>query len=493
MRIRNRDQLTGHGNKAGRLVALNILESGLDAMDPYRNTEMMIRLEGRHLTVGHPLFTPGDAPWPARQEYELGADIDRVFVFGAGKGIQRAAKALEDVFGDFLTGGHIIAKHGEDIILNKIDVTLGGHPVPDEHCIDGCEKILKKIEAAALCSRDLVFTIIGNGASSLLTLPPNGVSLDNVMTVTRTLQIELGLPTKTVNLVRNQVDRIKGGRLTRRLHPAKMIHIVAIDVDSSDGYGNVGYMNLLKNNFWLHSLPIESTPQEAMEVLKRFNAWEAIPVSVREYMLHMSSEEYALSVDSYLDMDCRLYGIMPRSMHCLPAAVKTAEELGYPAHVMTKRLWVEAAPAAQMACRIALNVQEEGSPFHAPCALIFAGELLVRVEKSDGIGGRNQEFALMTATLLDGNEHIVVAAADTDGTDGPGGRFHEDAWVSGCHTLAGALIDGYTMKEANEKGVDVLHTLKSHSTSNAVWRLDNGIWADPSVSLNDLIVFLIMN
>lgn len=50
---------------------------------------------------------------------------------GAAKGIQRAALAMEEVLGDILTGGHVIAKHGEEKICRKIGVTLAGHPVPD--------------------------------------------------------------------------------------------------------------------------------------------------------------------------------------------------------------------------------------------------------------------------------------------------------------------------------------------------------------------------
>ena len=50
--------------------------------------------------------------------------------------------------------------------------------MPDEGCVEGCRRIL------ALCrdltSDDLVFTLAGNGISSLLTLPASGLSLDDV-------------------------------------------------------------------------------------------------------------------------------------------------------------------------------------------------------------------------------------------------------------------------------------------------------------------------
>ena len=100
--------------------------------------------------------------------YDL-KDYDRVFVIGAAKGIQRAALALEEVLGEHLTAGHVIGKHVEEIICRKIQVTLAGHPVPDEYCVEGCKKIEKLAED--ITERDLVFTIFGSGCGSLFTYP----------------------------------------------------------------------------------------------------------------------------------------------------------------------------------------------------------------------------------------------------------------------------------------------------------------------------------
>ena len=62
-------------------------------------------------------------------EYSLN-EIDRIYVVGAGKGSQRVALALEEILGDRLTGGHIIGKHGDEIILKKIGCNTGrpSHP-----------------------------------------------------------------------------------------------------------------------------------------------------------------------------------------------------------------------------------------------------------------------------------------------------------------------------------------------------------------------------
>lgn len=57
--------------------------------------------------------------------------------------------------------------------------------------------------------------------------------------------------------------------------------------------------------------------------------------------------------------------------------------------------------------------------------------------------------------------------------------------------LAGAIIDGYTTDEANEKGIDLKNALKTHETSEPLWRLDCGVWASANVSALDLRIIYI--
>jgi glycerate-2-kinase len=106
------------------------------------------------------------------------------------------------------------------------------------------------------------------------------------------------------------------------------------------------------------------------------------------------------------------------------------------------------------------------------------------------MGGRNQEFALAAALRIAGSANIVVAAVDSDGTDGPGGSLTSDGEVIRC--LAGAVVDGWTVEEACVAGVDIHEALRKHDTSPALWRLDSGIHATPSVSMTDLGVVLIL-
>jgi glycerate-2-kinase len=109
---------------------------------------------------------------------------------------------------------------------------LGGHPAPDDDCVRGCEKILAL--AKGLTERDLVFTCVANGVSSLLTLPASGLTLGDLRKTTLVTQIERGMPTRELNPIRNHLDRMKGGRISSYFHPAQMIHIISIDPGTYD-------------------------------------------------------------------------------------------------------------------------------------------------------------------------------------------------------------------------------------------------------------------
>ena len=71
-------------------------------------------------------------------------------------------------------------------------------------------------------------------------------------------------------------------------------------------------------------------------------------------------------------------------------------------------------------------------------AILSGGELTVTL-RGGGRGGPNQEYALALAIHLDGAPGIAALAADTDGTDGGGGRPDDPA---------GAFVDPTTLARA---------------------------------------------
>ena len=149
----------------------------------------------------------------------------------------------------------------------------------------------------------------------------------------------------------------------------------------------------------------------------------------------------------------------------------------------------DAGAVAQVISAMALNCETTGEPFEPPCALIGGSEMLVTEGKGQGMGGRNQEFALTAAVRIAGSENVLIASADSDGTDGPGRQFHA---VGDIPDLAGAIVDGTTIGRARAAGIDVVAELDNHNTSPALWALDDAILATHNISVNDLMVTLVL-
>ncbi len=476
------ESLLSHGNIAGRKAALEILEAGLSASDPYENVKKLVRREKDRLIIGYRDFEPPGSPVSGDEVIDLN-EIDNIYVIGAGKGIQRAVKAIEEVLGDRLTGGHVIDKKGYPVSLEKVGVTIAGHPVPDEDCVKGCERILSFTKG--LTKEDLVFTCVGSGVSSLLTMPVPGVSLEDVRKVTYLMQLERGATTKDLNAIRNHLDMMKGGRISRMIRPAKAIHIIPKPLRT--------YEQIMHNNNFLHTLPDYTTFQLAVDNLKKYDAWDAVPSSVRRFLEKADPRHESIKAEEFEKTPCRIFFVMPLtgSSAELPSAMRKSSELGFrPVSLAERADGVEAYHAGTFTSAIARTIESIGQPVEPPCALFSIGEMIVTVGKEKGIGGRNQEFALSAARSIAGSENIVIASVDTDGTDGPGSQFaDEKSGLPPC--LAGGIVDGCTLAEAEDAGIDITAELKSHNTSPVLWKLNNGILATPSISLLDLTVILV--
>lgn len=488
MRILNQGVLSSHGNVAGRRALVEILEAGLRAADPYDNTRRLIRREGKRLIIGCRDFEPKGDPQTGDEIINLD-EIGRIFVFGAGKGVQRLAKAIEDALGDRLTGGHVIAKHGDDVICERIGVTHGAHPVPDEGCALGCRRILELCRnpdgSPRLRADDLVFTVGANGFSALLTLPADGISLEDVRQITYMMQIERGAPTGDLNPIRNHIDRMKGGRFARAIQPARAIHIVGIDPST--------YQQVIYRNLWLHSLPDCTTFADAKAMLLKWDAWDAAPAAVRAHIERADPADETVKADEFLQWRFRIFGTMPYNQSMIPTAQKKAGELGFKPLWLALDLRSEARDAAHVIASVAKSIETLGQPVEPPVALFTTGELLVTVGQERGMGGRNQEYCVAAALDIAGSHNILMASADSDGTDGPGIQFSDQQLgAAGVTCLSGGIVDGETAQEAKERGVDLGEALKHHNTSPALYALDSGIVATQNISIGDLGVTLVL-
>ena len=147
------------------------------------------------------------------------------------------ADAAERVLGRRITAGLINVKYGHTARLRRIELNQCGHPVPDEAGADGAARIADLASAAG--PGDLVLCLISGGASALLPLPAEGITLAEKQDTTRQL-LACGANIHEMNALRKHISRIKGGQLARLAAPAAVEALLLSDVigDNLDVIGS---------------------------------------------------------------------------------------------------------------------------------------------------------------------------------------------------------------------------------------------------------------
>ena len=105
------------------------------------------------------------------------------------------------------------------------------HPVPDAAGLQAAERILAL--AHGLTPDDLVLCLISGGGSALLTLPAEGLTLEEKQRINRDL-LNSGANITEMNCVRKHLSRIKGGRLAAACAPAQVVTLTISDVPGDD-------------------------------------------------------------------------------------------------------------------------------------------------------------------------------------------------------------------------------------------------------------------
>ncbi len=441
---------TGH-LETMRQHAMEIFQAALKAVDPVEAILRHVKRVDDGLQIGESRF--------------VFKDYDRILVVGAGKAGAPMARALEDLLGDHIADGVIVVKEGHGLPLEHIRIHEASHPVPDERGIRGAEEILSLVKGAG--ERDLVLCLISGGGSALLVAPADGVTLEDKQAVTRLL-LACGADIHEINTIRKHLSRAKGGGLARFVYPATVVSLILSDVIGDD-------LNVIASG---PAVPDTSTFDDTRRVLEKYDIWDRVPASVQSRIQQglVGDIEETPKVGDAVFQKCYTE-LVGTNIQALKAAGQQAEQLGYQTLILSSTVEGEAREVVKVLTAIGKEVRDSGNPLSAPACILCGGETTVTIQ-GDGKGGRNQEFALAAALILDGIENIVVLAGGTDGNDGP-----TDA--------AGAMADGRTLARAQAKGLDPLDYLRRNDSYHFFQTLEDLVITGPTLT-NVMDVYMIL-
>jgi glycerate 2-kinase len=383
----------------------------------------------------------------------------RLLVIGAGKASAAMARAVEDHWKGPLSG-IVVTRYGYGVPCRRIEVVEAAHPVPDAAGLAATRRIRDLV--SGLGADDTVLCLVSGGGSSLLTLPIDGLTLEDKQAVSKAL-LRSGATISEMNIVRRHLSAIKGGRLAAACHPAKVVTLLISDVPGDNP------MDIASGP----TVPDSTTCADALSILRRYAI--TVPDRVTDVLESGRGE-------SVKPGDTRLAGIDTRMITsprlALEAAAKIAHEAGIAPAILGDAIEGEARDVGKVMAGIALEVARRGRPFAPPCVLLSGGETTVTVRGS-GRGGRNVEFLLSLAIALDGEAGIHAIAGDTDGVDG-------------MEEIAGAVLAPDTLARAWAKGIRPRDALDRNDGHGFFEALGDSLVTGPTLTnVNDFRAILV--
>ena len=334
----------------------------------------------------------------------------RTLVLGAGKAGGAMAQAVEALWpADQPLSGLVITRYHHTPprpagLPARIEVVEAAHPVPDAAGLAASERILALTQG--LTKDDLVLCLISGGGSSLLTLPAEGVSLQDKQRINRDL-LHSGANITEMNCVRKHLSRIKGGRLAAACAPAQVVTLTISDVPGDDPSVIASGPTVCDH----------TTCADALAILQRYRI--AVSPQVEAALLSGALETPKLGI-AWHEQPVHL---MATPQQSLEAAAQVARAAGLNAYVLSDEIEGESREVGKVHAALARASARGVGPFQKPCVILSGGETTVTVRAQastarPGRGGRAGEFCLGLVEALQAQPGVWALAADTDGIDG---------------------------------------------------------------------------
>lgn len=429
---------------AQRKIILPVIQSALDAVDPYDCVNRAIRKTTGGMFIGND-----------REEY---SDAGKIAVISIGKASIPMARAVNDLLQDHVTRTLCICKHfPEEMPEWKNSVILqGGHPIPDQKSIKAGKEIRNFLRQT--CIDEMILCLISGGGSALVADLPDGIGLSDFQELTRLL-LYRGASIQEINVLRKHLDGLKGGKLASLVPRNRIVSLILSDV-----IGNP--LDSIASGITVQD---PSTFSDAWQILSRYQLEEKIPLSIRDYLqsgLMGDQKENPKPGESSWNVQNILVGSNETAAQ---AAMETAQRLGIKCQIVTNQLSGEAREVGSFLTQLINQEKDEGNE-----ALWIAGGETTVIVKGNGKGGRNLEVALGAVRGMAGKKNCVLITLATDGEDGTTGA-------------AGAIVTEETLNKAISMGMVPEKYLEMNDSFTFFKKLDQLIITGPTgTNVNDL-------
>ena len=301
--------------------------------------------------------------------------------------------------------------------IDGFDCIAASHPVPDRRGLHAAEKVTDLV--MRLKADDHLLLLISGGGSALLPAPAVGISLEQKIALNDAL-LASGLDIHDMNVVRRLFSRLKGGRLARLAHPAKITQFLLSDVPGdrlesiASGVAvadpvSFDYAKSLVKTNRLDRLDFVASYMAALadnDKLGPVRPGNPCLTGVRSSILASNAQ-------------CRDAAAFWLTKNLPDITLFDSPELAGEAQQMARKLVTQICQCRSSQDKVSRDKADQ------IFALVTGGETVVSMDSaSAGLGGRSQELALAFACKMRqvgdvAPAHWAVLAGGTDGRDGP--------------------------------------------------------------------------
>ncbi len=454
-RVENFRQLVTNGKSPRlqemRAIGLNLFELALDAVDPGACIRRHVIRQKTSLIIGQKSFSLDG--------------IKKVILVGAGKAAAAMAAALSTLLQEIpIEGAIAIPQTLPEIpaLPKSVRVFRSSHPIPDVTSQEAARTILSIVDKAT--SRDLVLGVISGGASALLEMPADSISLEEIK-LTNSILLKCGANITEINTIRKHLSAIKGGYLARRCTHAPLVALVISDVVGDS-------LEVIASG---PTVPDKSTFGDVMNILIKYQILPQLPKSVRERieagLKGMVAETPKPGEPAFEKVNTILVGSVADATRAIQ---EYAGQAGWRCDLLSNNIRGEARDHGK---NFISNLPLLGL---SPGCNIFlhSGELTVTI-RGNGMGGRNQEMLLAMAENIPKIPPIVILSAGLDG-------------IEGNSPAAGAIVDNKTLARGRTLRLDASAFLNQNDSYHYFEPLTDVIITGPTgTNVNDLTITLV--
>ena len=380
----------------------------------------------------------------------------RTFVIGAGKAAASMAKAVETNWPkNAPLSGSVITRYKHSLKTRKIKIYESGHPMPDTAGMTAAKSFISNIND--LDSNDLLLCLISGGGSSLMTVPQDGLNMNDLRNVTKNL-LNCGAEISEINTVRKHLSKTHGGKIPLYTK-AKITSLIISDVtgnkiaDIASGPCCADPTTFKNSINILEKYKIKN--KRIYEFLKKGIKGKIIENPKKNNPIFKNAKNILLA--SGKDM------LKKAELFLKKNKIKTLN-LGDNIKGESRQIAIKHGEKI-------LRIKKQ------KFAIISGGETTVTVSGS-GKGGRNSEYALSLFNKVINTDNIAVISCDTDGIDGS-----EDN--------AGVYFDKEIIKKSKKLNLDPKLFLKKNDSYTFFKKLNSLIQTGPTLTnVNDYRVVL---